>query len=118
MPEREFPLEVVLTITTGILLCKVQDVYEILDFMSGDENFTHQLPRVGDECKPYILAQYPELVGITGEGVTAKNYKEWLNEKEIEFGKTRIIQSLPNGAHVSRDPIEEIASMMGGKDLQ
>src|SRR3990167_7087526 len=29
--------------------------------MAGDNLFTHQLPRASDECKPYLLEQFPQL---------------------------------------------------------
>lgn len=39
---------------------KMEGVYKILNFMTGDNLFTHQLGRVADECEPWLLAQYPQ----------------------------------------------------------
>lgn len=63
MESKTFPLGTVLSITTGYLLAPngIGGVYEILNFMTGDNLYTHQLPRVGRECAPYLLKQFPAL---------------------------------------------------------
>ena len=59
MPQ-EFPPEVILTVTTGRLLCDIGLLYPLLDFLADDKLWTHQLGRVADECSPFILRQYPQ----------------------------------------------------------
>ena len=72
---KPFPCRVVLSITTGRLLTKprdkdgrrdngIRDIYEILGWMTGDDPFTHQLPRFADECKPWLLRWFPELAKV------------------------------------------------------
>ena len=39
----------------------MESVYDVLNFMTGDTLFTHQLPRARGECKPYLLKQFPQL---------------------------------------------------------
>jgi hypothetical protein len=53
----------VLTVTTGRLVSNrhIDSVYDILNFLTGDELFTHQLPRASRECEPWLKAQYPQL---------------------------------------------------------
>ena len=63
-----FSLEQVLSITTGILCCEIGEVYEILNHITGDNLYTHALPRAGDFAKPFILEQFPGLEAAgTGE---------------------------------------------------
>ena len=59
--EREFPIEVVLTITHDKLMCKIDDVYDILNFITRDSLYTHQLPRAADYASKVILKQHPQL---------------------------------------------------------
>jgi hypothetical protein len=71
MPEatKEFPLRVLLSVTTGRLLTEAKgprdngigDLYVLLGWMTNDSPFTHQLPRFADECKPWLLRWFPEL---------------------------------------------------------
>lgn len=60
---KHFHISDVLTITTGRLVSTrhMEGVYEILNYMTGDNLFTHQLPRAGKECAPVLCALYPEL---------------------------------------------------------
>lgn len=63
MASRTFPLDEVITIATGRLVAKrhIDAVYDVLNFMTGDNLFTHQLPRAREECNPYLLTQHPSL---------------------------------------------------------
>ena len=48
---KTFDLGTVLTVTTGRLLTDIGNLYEILNFMTGDDLMTHQLPRATEACK-------------------------------------------------------------------
>jgi hypothetical protein len=86
----QFALGDVLSITTDCLVSRdhIGGVYRILNYMTGDNLFTHQLPRAAEECKPALLAQHPRLAEVEtpedfggAEGVYA-----WLAEQEARFG--------------------------------
>ncbi len=70
---KEFPIRVLLTITTGRLLTAsrasddngIGDLYALLGWMTNDSPFIHQLHRFADECKPWLLRWYPELSHIS-----------------------------------------------------
>ena len=76
MKTKKFHLGDVLSITTGRLVSPrhMDGVYDILNFMTGDNLFTHQLPRASDECKPHLLAQFPQLAEVDTSGVNGKNH--------------------------------------------
>lgn len=69
---KSFPLRVVLTVTTGRLLTAprgphdngIGDVYEILNWITNDDLFTHQLPRAGRAAQPWLLECFPELAPV------------------------------------------------------
>lgn len=67
-----FKLGQILTITTERLCCDMDELYEILNHMTGDNLFTHVLPRAGRWAKPLILELYPELEAV--------NTAEWFQE--------------------------------------
>jgi len=111
--EREFHVGDVLSITTGRLVSPrhMDGIYDILDFMTGDSLFTHQLPRVSDECKPYLLEQFPELKGVDASGVNTKNWKEWLDEQVAKYGEKLVVKLIPKTAHTVKNPVEEMFEM-------
>ena len=53
--EKEFTTGQVLSAATGILMCEIGAVYEILNYMTGESLMTHQLPRVIREAQPVLL---------------------------------------------------------------
>lgn len=116
MNTQTFPLGTILTVTTGRLLCDMDDLYKILEFMAGEPVWTHQLPRVSDEATPHLLAQFPRLKEIEVpeqfEGDTREELQEavfeWL-DKQIEiYGNSFTVRPLPTEDHTSIDPISEI----------
>lgn len=58
-----FHISDVLTVTTGRLVSRrhMAGVYDILNFLTGDDLFTHQLPRAVQECEPWLKTQFPQL---------------------------------------------------------
>ena len=108
-----FELGQILSVTTGRLLCEIDDLYDILNFMTGDNLMTHQLPRAMKECSPSILAQLPQLSDVTGEEITPENARDWLFYKTIEFGDKFELEPVNQEEYKHIDPIEEIVSMVG-----
>jgi hypothetical protein len=56
-----FTLGQVLSASTGRLLCPIGGVYEILNHITGDNLFTHALPRAFKFASPLLKAHFPEL---------------------------------------------------------
>ena len=115
MEKRNFHLGDVLSITTGKLLSPrlIEGVYDILNYMTGENLFTHQLPRARDVCNPYILKQHPQLKAVKCDSITTSNWRERLAVLVSEFGETLLIEPLPKGAYTYVDPITEAEVMMG-----
>ena len=118
MQTKEFHLGDVLSITTGRLVSPrhMDGIYDILNFLTGDNLFTHQLPRASDECKPYLLEQFPQLNEVDASGVNGKNHEQWLTEQVAKYGEKFTVKPLPTGAHEAKNPIEEAVEMMGSPD--
>ena len=109
MNTQRFHLGAVLTMTTGKLLCPMDDVYKIAQHLAGEPIWTHQLPRVMDESKPHLLAQFPQLAAITGDDITRENHDIWLTARVAEFGEWFDVAPMSADQHESIDPISELA---------
>jgi hypothetical protein len=131
---KEFHISDVLSITTGRLMSTrhMEGIYDILNYMTQDNLFTHQLPRAGDECKPWILFQHPdldspemhfalgELVEMletpSGKAEPDKLILGWLSkitsgQYGIKIDEMLSIEPLYPEDHEVRDPLEEAREM-------
>lgn len=135
MTAKTFPLGTVLSVTTGLLLSPdgIGGVYEILNHMTGDNLYTHQLPRVSRECEPHLLRQFPVLSSPEMQFAAAE-LKEMLNTpsgeanpgalcvgwlSKLTSGRYGIqvpeqfdVEQLAPGEHYEIDPMSELAEMV------
>jgi hypothetical protein len=130
---KEFAIETVLSVTTGLLLTGIDDVYKILNYMTGDELFTHQLPRAARQVKPELLKQHPalgnddlkqkiskleQLIEFNRERKLSNDemtllIKGWLGTHIYPtYKETLHILPLHPDDYKSRNPVEEFASML------
>lgn len=131
---KNFPLNVVLTVTTNKLLTTAKgpndngigDLYDILGWMTGDSPFTHQLPRFADECRPWLLAQFPRLAELTDQVIEACS-ADWRDKTHFSSFIDGMIQGMGERIgqhefeipkccvhnHAANNPVEELAEMMG-----
>ena len=83
---KKFHIGQLIAVVEGSLVCTMDEVYDILNFMSGESLMTHALPRVAKECKPVLLEYFPWLAEIKFPGVPtpAPNYgfdaMAWITE--------------------------------------
>ena len=139
---KEFSLGDVLSITTGRLLSerRMDGIYDILNWMTGDNLFTHQLPRAAKECKPWLIEQYPQLdpeqnpklqtmldkltamrKTESGKNDTTFLIRGWLSSIGRNFwglssDDKLIVFPLAASwdyAYLPKDPIQELAEMVG-----
>lgn len=137
---KNFHISDILSVTTGRLVSNrhIEGVYDILNFLTGDNLFTHQLPRASRECEPWLKTQFPylfpdnpaikkaldglsaliELDGGDQEAI-AKTLKAWTDgiRNSAKFPET-LPEFLPvyeMGAdmHTHIDPVEELSAMVG-----
>lgn len=111
---KTFPLGTVLSITTGRMLAPngMSGVYEILNHMTGDSIYTHQIPRVCKECAPYLLKQFPQLAEIDVASVTKDNWAAFMNDLSQRHPAEYAVEPLPAGEHYEIDPVSELAEMI------
>jgi len=112
---REFPLDEVLTVTTGKLVARrhMDAVYDVLNHLTGDNLLTHQLPRALNACLPAVLAQHTDLAAIRADEVPsdADAIWQWLERMESEHGSSRALTPISDWLYL--DPVEELCDMAG-----
>ncbi len=116
MTEREFDLGDILSITTGRLVSPrhMQGVYDILNFMTDDDLFTHQLPRAGEECAPILLKQHPQLANVSvPDKFGEADVEQWLAEQKAIYGKTLVVKPVGDDQHQRINFIDELCDMVG-----
>jgi hypothetical protein len=108
----EFDLGDILSVTTGriVSLDGIGGVYKILNYMTGESLFTHQLPRVCGEARPVILAMHPQLAEIDEEAkITPETFKAWLADQKAIYGDRLPVPKLTRDQHERIDPLSELA---------
>jgi len=110
-----FHLGDILSVTTDKLMSPrlMDGVYDILNFMTGENLFTHQLPRARDVCAPYLLKQWPAIAEANCDGVNLENWRERLDQLAVKYGEELEVEPLPKGVYIPIDPITEAEVMMG-----
>ncbi|MGV9427090.1 DUF7736 domain-containing protein [Streptomyces sp. NPDC003656] len=115
---RSFPLADVLSVTTGMLLSRrhMDGVYEILNFMTGDDLFTHQIPRACDAVKPVLLEQHPSLTDVQPpDGLSVADLLAWFLEAERVHGEAVVVSPVADWQH--RNPVEELCDLIGAEKV-
>lgn len=116
---RPFHLGDILSITGEKLVSPrlMEGVYDILNFMTGDNLFTHQLPRACRACKPVLLTQHPVLADVDDSGCTAETWHAWMAEQVERYGETLLVQPLPPGDWQHRNPLTELQEIAGDRPV-
>ena len=133
--KKTFPLSVVLTVTTGRLLTEpksendngIGELYEILNHMTQDNLFTHQLPRASEECAPWLLRWFPELKEAGSDEAmkmlddaiaSGGSINGWLAGVAHRFSlKSEYeIEPIPRDDHEQINPYDELVQMRGSDE--
>ncbi len=128
----------VLSVTTGRLVAQrhIGAVYDILNFLTGDDLYTHQIPRAMTECEPWLATQFPTLMKdapemqphlerltATLEGMTKETapglVAAWVESVREAFGLPEMLPVYEMGAdmHPPIDPLEELRAMAPNKPV-
>ena len=110
---RTFHIGDILSVTTHRLVSPrhMDGVYDILNWMTGDNLFTHQLPRAVDECAPSLLAQHPQLADVEVPddfGDSEAAVRDWLETQMAWLGTMLPVAPLLAEDHTRIDPITEM----------
>ena len=128
-----FHISDVLSVATGRLVSSrhMDGIYEILNFLTGDSLFTHQLPRAMNECKSWLRSTFPMLMDDSEsmperlsdldrrikaiqqdrEHIAAV-IRDWVEEVRLSLSLPKMLPVYELGAdmHTQIDPLEEARS--------
>lgn len=116
---RSFHLGDLLSITDDRLLSPdlIDGVYNILNWMTGDQLMTHQLPLAADAMKPDLLQQHPWLAEITVPDLHGEaEVVTWLATAVAEHGEQHEVAPAPL-AWGSHDPIRDFRNQYSDKPI-
>ena len=110
---KKFHVSDILCVITGkmVSIRNMEGLYDILNYMTDDNLHTHQLPRVMDECRPYLIEQFPQLELIDVSGVNDNNLLTIIEGIETEHGSYFEVERIPKEAHEKINPIAEMFLM-------
>lgn len=109
--DKSFPLGVVLTVLSGKLLCDLDALYEVLKHLTGEQIFTHQIPRALCTSRHFVAQQHPDLAVLDWSEINTDNCRNWLAEQITMFGAERSLAPLPPDAYEATDPFDELLEM-------
>lgn len=94
------PTEDVLQVATGYILKEggIDGVHRVCDAMSGNSNFTHQLPEVSRQCTEVLRERFPVLNNIIenskhffdGSKKSLAQITKWKDEQVKLFGAKEV----------------------------
>jgi hypothetical protein len=108
-----FTTNVVLSISHEKLLCDIGEVYRICDFLTGDELYTHQLPRAHRILQPWVLEQHPELREWDETNIGPENWQYYVGLAKEKFGESLPLTPLPREQWTHINPVDEAEAMIG-----
>lgn len=111
---KTFHLGDVLSITTEKLLSPrhIEGVYDVLNHMTGERLFTHQLPRARMAMLPEILRQHPQLSEVDVSAVTPENWRAQLDSLVAKHGAQVSLRPAPPGLYQRQHPIAELETIL------
>jgi hypothetical protein len=113
---KDFPTGDVISTATGFLVTRngIGGVYDVLNWMTGESVFTHQIPRISREARPVLLAAHPDLALAYEEAklVTRDNWGRVLETWIDRYGETIAVPKFGTDEHKSIDPVSELARMV------
>lgn len=116
--QKDFDLGAILNITTSRLFTSIEDIVEVLSYLTGDSIYIHQIPRVMEAAKPYVLSLYPELKGV-GDDVIINSFedvKAFIDEQKKIFGEKLPLKPMSKTDGYSYvNPIEEAIEIRSGR---
>lgn len=124
MSTRSFHIGDLLTVSDGRLVSPnhIGGVYEVVDFVTGQQHMTHQLGRAAEAIRPWLLGQHPWLADVQftyviPDGASNEQAADiiatWLAGEAAVHGEFHEVEPMPFGGYVGRDPIAELVEMVG-----
>lgn len=95
---REFPLAVVLSMSTGVLFCEFSAMHEAAEFLTSGPIWTHEFGRreLWELFRADIHRQHPALASVDASHVNKDNWQAWLAEQMRSYPATVALTPIPD----------------------
>ena len=122
---KQFHIGAIISVVDGRLVAKnlISDIYEILNYMTDDNLFTHQLPRANNECKPVLIdalgaiidfdqikTSLDEVIKNSTDNDRGGKISKWLDQQAELYGAFHDVPKCAN--HKKKNPLTELAEMV------
>lgn len=111
-----FPIDAVMSTLTGVLVSEsgIGGVYDVLNWMTGESVYTHQIPRISREARPVLLAEYPYMQAAIEESeqVNGDNWRDWLATWTDRYGTEIAVPVMNIAEHERIDAKSELVEMI------
>ena len=110
-----FPIRAVIALYTGRMCVPIQLVYELLEHITGEAPFTHQIPRFLKEVQPFLKEKFPQLEATIEEAKNIKDEKsvaEWGEIWGKRYGRELIVPKMPKETHKSINLFDDLPKSM------
>lgn len=109
---------VLVSATTGTLLCDFGDLHQFLSEVTSGPLWTHQLPDASRAIEAHLRAEHPWLndvelppAGAHGDGDPETFWRAVAADLEAKYGSTHEVQPMTDYAHT--DPVEDLVRKVG-----
>lgn len=113
---RVVPMDVILTGTTGVMLCRegFGKFQEFAEFMANGPVWTHELVALAPILRAEILRQHPDLP--TDADVDGETWRAWLDDAVAKYGASREVSPIPDYSRTT-DPLTTAMEMVGAEKV-
>lgn len=118
---REYDLGDILSVSHGRMFSSrgLDGVRDLIEYLVDEPVFTHQLPRVANECAPSLREQLPFLDQIKIPRLNSQEqYQTWMARQYQIHGRMHPVRPVPPGVHEHVHPVLEAIRMFGLDDRQ
>lgn len=112
MTTKTFSTAAVVSLTSGLLLCKFSDMHELAEHVMGHPIWTHEFASkpLWELMRSKLLEQHPGLP-VDAEGYDKGNWQDFLAAACVKFGETL---EIAKGEEVrAADPVTTARAMLG-----
>jgi hypothetical protein len=107
---REFHLGAILSVTTGRLVAEMDNLYAIVNHLTGDNISTIGLLAAAEPCKAALLAQHPQLAAIDVSSASPETRRAWLSEQTANYGPSLPVE--PMAQWEKRSVVDDILDII------
>lgn len=112
MTDRVFPIEDILSLTTGRVLSSFSSMHECAEFVAGHPIWTHEFASgaLWLTLREAVFAQHPQLQAASVDGITRDNWQAYVARFREEYGPTLSIKR--GTAERAAGPAETLVQVM------